>query len=77
MFTKFKQAFEHLLTMPGAFIRACNTLAATTDRNTEAVRAMHQELLSTIEGVERHVKYLATSEQHRLRQEGRPHVFEN
>jgi hypothetical protein len=70
MFTKLKQAFA-------AFIETCKALTEATDRNTEAVRAMHQELLSPIKGVEKHTEYLATSEEHRLRREGRPHVFKS
>src|SRR5262249_20885228 len=74
--TMFKR-LKNVLAMPGRFIEACQTLAEATDRNTEAVRAMHRDLLNTIKSVEKHTQYLATSEEHRLRREGRPHVFKN
>ena len=71
------QTIKHVLAMPERFIEACNTLAEATDRNTEAVNAMHRDLLPPIKSVERHTAYLATSEEHRLKREGRPYVFQS
>ena len=66
---------KHVVAMPGRFIEACNTLAEATNRNTEAICAMHRELLSPIKAVEAHTKYVADSERRELQRRGHTHNF--
>ena len=75
IFIRIKQAIEHLLAMPGAFIDACNTLAEATDRNTEALHAMHRDLLIPIKAVEQNTKYVAGAQRRELQRSGHPHEF--
>jgi hypothetical protein len=74
-FIKIKLFVANLFAIPGAFIDACSTLAEATDRNTEAVRAMHRELLSPIKGVEQNTKYVAAARKRELQRNGQPHEF--
>ena len=72
MFTKLKQAFERVIT--------CDHLADALREHTKTLREHSAALLtktSALDSIEKHAEYLATSEQHRLRREGRPHVFKN
>lgn len=72
MFTKLKQAIERAVT--------CDHLADALREHTKALREHSAALLtkaSTIDSIAEHAEYLATSEQHRLRREGRPHVFKS
>ncbi len=72
MFTKFKLAMVRAIT--------CDHLADSLREHTEALREHSVALLtkaSTIDSIEQHAAYLATSEEHRLRREGRPYVFKS
>ena len=75
MFRKLQNWLRLVFVIPGKFTEACNILAEVTNRNTEAVKAMHSELLSTIKNVETHLKYLSESERRELIRRGVTHIF--
>ncbi len=70
-YIRFKQAVERAIT--------CDYLAEALREHSQALREHSAALLtktSTIDSIEKHAAYLATSEEHRLRREGKKHVFE-
>jgi hypothetical protein len=69
-FITIKQAVERAVT--------CDYLAEALREHTKALHEHSAALLtkaSTIDSIKESTEYLATSELHRLRREGRTHVF--
>ena len=67
MFRQLRAIIADALAMPGRFIDACNLLSEKTHAQTEALEALH----TTLKAIEKSAKYIATSEEHRMRREGR------
>ena len=75
----FYYASRSLLSRLERFV-TCDHLAASIREHTKALREHSAALLtkaSTIDSIAEHAEYLATSEEHRLKREGRPYVFKS
>lgn len=79
---QIKIAFQHALAIPGRFIATCDTLADALKANTATLEALRNDLGTLSADGElhhqelcKHVRYLATSEQQKLKREGRAHQF--
>lgn len=78
MFTKFKQAVAAFIETCKELTEASRDLTQGLRENTAALREYSAALLtktSTIDSIAEHAEYLATSEEHRLKREGRTHIF--